>query len=186
MDSLRNVNPKTLFRQNLRALSSSSISPSLKEQLREITTEFQLSLRAGEITLLSQKWYVTHSGLLKIAHNRTCHAIQTEVQEKLCNTSENKWIFLATVYPAAGSPGFTGYGDADPTNVAASMHGCELRIAETRAVNRALRKAYGVGICSVEELGTADQAAFPPKLPVNGSHRQTHWARLAFGTNCVA
>jgi len=34
------------------------------------------------------------------------------------------------------------------------MHGAEMRIAETRAVNRALRKAYGIGICSVEELGS--------------------------------
>lgn len=30
-----------------------------------------------------------------------------------------------------------------------------MRIAETRAVNRALRKAYGIGICSVEEIGAA-------------------------------
>jgi hypothetical protein len=29
-----------------------------------------------------------------------------------------------------------------------------MRVAETRAVNRALRKAYGIGICSVEELGS--------------------------------
>jgi hypothetical protein len=29
-----------------------------------------------------------------------------------------------------------------------------MRVAETRAVNRALRKAYGIGLCSVEELGT--------------------------------
>ena len=28
-----------------------------------------------------------------------------------------------------------------------------MRIAETRAVNRALRKAYGIGLCSAEELG---------------------------------
>ena len=28
-----------------------------------------------------------------------------------------------------------------------------MRVAETRAVNRALRKAYGSGRCSVEELG---------------------------------
>ena len=27
-------------------------------------------------------------------------------------------------------------------------------MAETRAVNRALRKAYGIGICSVEEIGS--------------------------------
>jgi len=34
------------------------------------------------------------------------------------------------------------------------VHGAEMRIAETRAVNRALRKAYGIGLCSVEELGS--------------------------------
>ena len=28
-----------------------------------------------------------------------------------------------------------------------------MRVAETRAVNRALREAYGIGLCSVEELG---------------------------------
>jgi hypothetical protein len=32
------------------------------------------------------------------------------------------------------------------------VHGAEMRVAETRAVNRALRKAYGIGLCSVEEL----------------------------------
>ena len=38
------------------------------------------------------------------------------------------------------------------------VHGAELRIAETRAVNRALRKAYGIGLCSVEELGAFSSA----------------------------
>ncbi|HUN61507.1 MAG TPA: hypothetical protein VMU53_05945 [Candidatus Sulfotelmatobacter sp.] len=33
-----------------------------------------------------------------------------------------------------------------------------MRIAETRAVNRALRKAYGIGLCSVEELGAFSSA----------------------------
>jgi hypothetical protein len=46
-----------------------------------------------------------------------------------------------------------GYGDADPSNVSPLVHGAEMRVAETRAVNRALRKAYGIGICSVEEIG---------------------------------
>ena len=40
-----------------------------------------------------------------------------------------------------------------------------MRVAETRAVNRALRKAYGIGICSVEEIGTAPipTEKFPPQ-----------------------
>jgi hypothetical protein len=43
-------------------------------------------------------------------------------------------------------------------------------VAETRAVNRALRKAYGIGICSVDELGNLSNGAEsappqPEKLP---------------------
>jgi len=44
-----------------------------------------------------------------------------------------------------------------------------MRVAETRAVNRALRKAYGIGLCSVEELGAIARAEHdstgPGKLP---------------------
>ena len=42
-------------------------------------------------------------------------------------------------------------------------------MAETRAVNRALRKAYGIGLCSVEELGAIARSDHdsnePGKLP---------------------
>jgi hypothetical protein len=48
-----------------------------------------------------------------------------------------------------------------------------MRIAETRAVNRALRKAYGIGICSVEEIGSGSApsatASASPKFPPNGT-----------------
>jgi hypothetical protein len=44
-----------------------------------------------------------------------------------------------------------------------------MRVAETRAVNRALRKAYGIGICSVEEVGSfagqPDSGPESKKLP---------------------
>jgi hypothetical protein len=44
-----------------------------------------------------------------------------------------------------------------------------MRVAETRAVNRALRKAYGIGICSVEEIGSfagpQQPSREPKKLP---------------------
>jgi hypothetical protein len=44
-----------------------------------------------------------------------------------------------------------------------------MRVAETRAVNRALRKAYGIGICSVEEIGSfagpSSSCAESKKLP---------------------
>ena len=66
-----------------------------------------------------------------------------------------RWTFKAVVYTSQICKGFVGYGDADPSNVSPLVHGAEMRVAETRAVNRALRKAYGIGICSVEELPSA-------------------------------
>ena len=58
---------------------------------------------------------------------------------------------------------------------ASLVHGAEMRVAETRAVNRALRKAYGIGICSVEEIGSFDEPGPPsreakklPPQPVTG------------------
>jgi hypothetical protein len=105
----------------------------------------------------------TNSELLKLAKAERCSGIVVECQAVFCDSVTNRWVFKATVFPTARSKGFVGYGDADPSNVAPEFHGCELRIAETRAVNRALRKAYGIGLCSVEELST------PPPAPTNGA-----------------
>jgi hypothetical protein len=85
------------------------------------------------------------------------------VQKDLCNPVTNRWVFRATVYKSPGSKGFVGYGDADPSNTSPLVRGAEMRVAETRAVNRALRKAYGIGLCSVEELGSHPFPAEPPK-----------------------
>jgi hypothetical protein len=53
-----------------------------------------------------------------------------------------------------------------------------MRVAETRAVNRALRKAYGIGLCSVEELGWLSG---PPKSP--SSSHQSNGSHLSNGSN---
>ena len=113
-----------------------------------------MSVAAGDLQFLENRWYVTHSGLLRIAHRRRCLGIRTVLQERQSDPVAGRWVFKATVYKSRGSRGFGGYGDADPTNVSPLVRGAEMRVAETRAVNRALRKAYGIGICSVEELGS--------------------------------
>jgi hypothetical protein len=46
-----------------------------------------------------------------------------------------------------------------------------MRVAETRAVNRALRKAYGTGLCSVEELGCSPRPSQPSP---DSLHRDQH------------
>ena len=100
-----------------------------------------------------RNWYVTHAGLLRVARRSHCSGIHVQPSSEFSDAASGRWVFKATVYKSPRSRGFVGYGDADPSNVSSLVHGAEMRVAETRAVNRALRKAYGIGLCSVEELG---------------------------------
>ena len=79
-------------------------------------------------------------------------------------SKKNFWVFKATVFKTAKCRGFVGYGDAHPGNVSPLIFNhAEMRTAETRAVNRALRKAYGIALCSVEEL--PPWALTPQQIP---------------------
>jgi hypothetical protein len=121
--------------------------------LRDLTIRYLLSVAAGDLQFLEGRWYVTHSGLLQLASRKGCRGIKTILQERLSDVGTGRWVFKATVFKSSSSKGFVGYGDADPSNTSPLVRGAEMRVAETRAVNRALRKAYGIGLCSVEELG---------------------------------
>jgi hypothetical protein len=123
-------------------------------ELRELMVRYRLSVFRGDVMYLDHRWYVTHSGLLGLAFRRHCLGIKTTLQSRLSDPQNNRWVFRAVVYKSVCSNGFFGYGDADPSNVSPLIRGAEMRVAETRAVNRALRKAYGIGLCSVEELGS--------------------------------
>ena len=96
-----------------------------------------------------------------------------------CDSVANRWVFKATVYRAGASKGFVGYGDADPSNISPLVRGAEMRVAETRAVNRALRKAYGIGLCSVEELGSQSGSNFSVRPPNDHSY----WTGNGNGNN---
>jgi hypothetical protein len=146
-----------VIRQNAacaRARWPGECSTSTLNALRELTTRFGFSVRSGEIRLLNRAWYVTNSGLIRLADRRRCRGISSQPIPEFSDPLAGRWVFRATVYKSSRSKGFVGYGDADPTNLSPLVRGSEMRVAETRAVNRALRKAYGIGLCSVEELGS--------------------------------
>ncbi|HEX9121005.1 MAG TPA: hypothetical protein VF840_10740 [Terriglobales bacterium] len=130
-----------------------AVSRAALQNLRALASEHQLSLAAGDITYLDKSWYVTHTGLLRLARRNRCAGINVIPLSRFCDPFASRWAFKATVYKSRTCKGFVGYGDADPSNVSLLVRGAEMRVAETRAVNRALRKAYAIGLCSVEELG---------------------------------
>jgi hypothetical protein len=159
-----------------------ALQPLALTLLRELTGKFGFSIAAGDLQFLDGMWYVTHAGLLRLACRKKCVGIITTLQKPLSDPGSSRWVFKAVAFTGPGSRGFVGYGDADPSNTSPLVRGAEMRVAETRAVNRALRKAYGIGLCSVEELGSQSFSAKPPEnkheVPPNGNASRNSQPRL--------
>jgi hypothetical protein len=176
---------KNAFRLNSRYARTiwGEACASAMSSLKELSDVYGLSVATGELQLLDGKWYVTHAGLLAIANRSGCAAITTAIDHSASEPSISRWVFKATVHKTRRSKGFVGYGDADRTNTSSLVRGAEMRVAETRAVNRALRKAYGIGLCSVEELGSQPSSIPPPRdgkavSPPNGNGSANGQPRL--------
>ena len=169
---------RALTRQNLKIAKSKwpNLNRSNIQSLKLLTEANALSIATGDLILLDTSWYVTNAGLLRVARRGRCVGMHVEPVPELSQPHQARWAFKATVFKSAVCKGFVGYGDADPSNVSPLVHGAEMRVAETRAVNRALRKAYGIGICSVEEIGllteppqSSQESKKLPPQPSNGN-----------------
>ncbi len=122
------------------------VSKSVLRALRELVQRHQVSVASGDVKYFDGAWYVTHSGLLRLAERRHCAGIHSRPILASSDPATSRWVFRAAVFKTMACKGFVGYGDADPSNVSPLVHGAEMRVAETRAVNRALRKAYGIDL----------------------------------------
>ena len=176
---IRHVNDvKRLIRSNVANARArwNNLDGSAVSLLKELTTDHLLCVARGDLILLEGCWYVTHAGLLRLARRKRCSGIRVQPVRDFCDPNHGRWVFEATVFTSRDCKGFVGYGDADRSNVSSLVRGAELRMAETRAVNRALRKAYGIGLCSVDEIGSSSESPqlspesrkLPPQ-PANGN-----------------
>ncbi len=100
--------------------------------------------------------FITHEGLLDEFHKNDGQSIETE----LISWKEDTFIFKAKVMGKKGT--FEAHGDADNINVNSNIAKHKIRMAETRAINRALRLYNNIGMCSVDEM-TNDEKDSKPK-----------------------
>ena len=118
------------------------LSSRLVTSLRSLTSDYSLSVGRGDIICLDEHWYITHSGLLRLASRRRCVGIQVEMVRDFCDPTGARWAFRATVFPSDKSAGFVGYGDADPTQCFLSRP--RRRDARGRNPSRQSRPAQGL------------------------------------------
>jgi hypothetical protein len=130
---------------------------------------------------------VTFKQLLTLAHDKGLRGIETEA---LTIKDDGAAFFKATVTLTDGST-FTGHADASKTNVKEAMLNCLPRMAETRAIVRALRLAVNVGEVAAEELedydGRSDYAApspTPRKSAIDSTAAMTKQQEVAIRNLC--
>ena len=107
---------------------------------------------------LQGKKFITFEGLLSEFHKNGGNKIDTEI------VSTEPFIVKATASGTIGS--FSGIGDADKDNVNTMISKHKIRMAETRAIARALRWYNNIGMCSADEMGEPKAESFGKDVPV--------------------
>ncbi len=100
---------------------------------------------------IGDKDFVIFEGLLDVAHQEGLCLVDTEVKQFPDDGNDHTAVVRAVVKTDKGT--FSGTGDANSKNVNSMIAPHIIRMAETRAVARALRFACNIGITSLEELG---------------------------------
>lgn len=108
----------------------------------------EIKNRDGQV--VERKEVVSCKGLLHLAHNERLSNIRTRVVQTPDKDNGETAIVLVGVVTSRGA--FSGLGDANPRNVNARIAPHFIRMAETRALARALRAALDIGAVAIEEL----------------------------------
>lgn len=119
---------------------------------------------------LQGKEFVLMGGLLELAHQDGLSFTHTEILQFPSQNNDNTTIVRAVVRTGKGE--FSGIGDASPASVpnkSIAVH--SIRMAETRAVARALRVATNVSMTAFEELGEMnDEPKYEPVQQKTGGY----------------
>ena len=113
----------------------------------------EISVDRKYVVSLKGKEFITFNGLLDIAHKRGLKKIETQV----VTADFEKSVFVCKAkVTMSDEREFESVGDATATNVGQMVKEHSLRMAETRAIARALRLATNIGMTVREELGEED------------------------------
>jgi len=115
-----------------------------------------IEIKNKEGQVVERKEVVSAKGLLHLAHKERLSKIHTRIAQSPSKENGETAIVIVLVQTQRGA--FTGLGDANPRNVHARVAPHFIRMAETRALARALRAALDVAVVAIEEL--EDEFAF--------------------------
>jgi hypothetical protein len=134
---------------------------------------------------LKGKDYILFQGLLEIAHSDyKMQSIETDIIQLPNEENGREAVIKATVKTEDGKT-FTGVGDASPQNVNKMIASHIIRMAETRAIGRALRFLTGFGTM-LEELGPDPSEQEPQESRRDKLVEQIRGLEFEFGEKVTA
>jgi hypothetical protein len=171
-EAMRARPQRALTKQNLKIAKKRwpDLNRSSIQALKLLTEANALSIANGDLILLDASWYVTNTGLLRLARRGRCVGMHIEPVSEFSQPLQARWAFKATVFKSAACRGFVGFGDADPSNVSPLVHGAEMRVAETRAVNRASARPTGSASAPSRKSGPSPNHRNPPASRRSSRH----------------
>jgi hypothetical protein len=133
----------------------------------------RIKLRDSTGRVTGEKEVVSFRGLLEMVHRERLRETTTELVQAPTKENGETAIVRATVRTTKGT--FSGIGDANPRNVAPHIAPHIIRMAETRALARAMRVATGCGETALEELdGSFDEVPRPEERRERSKSERTH------------
>ena len=67
-------------------------------ELRALVKRNGVSVALGDVSYIENRWYITHAGLLRLAHRNRCAGIKTNIEKHASDPLTNRWVFKAVVY----------------------------------------------------------------------------------------
>ena len=137
-----------------------------------------ITLKDRNGRVIGEKDVVSYAGLLDLAHKERLESVDTAFVQLPSKENNFAAIVRATVKTSRGT--YSAIGDASPQNVAPQIAAHFIRMAETRAIARALRTAVNIGTVAIEELGddfdaratvANDNAVAPPVTDIAAAPR---------------
>ncbi|MCC7537452.1 MAG: hypothetical protein IT379_14610 [Deltaproteobacteria bacterium] len=130
----------------------------------------RLPIKDSNGRIVGHKEVVAYRGLLDLVHRDRVSRITTRLVQTPREDNGQTAIVRAVVHTARGV--FTALGDANPRNVNPKIVPHLVRMAETRAEARAMRKAVNIGVVALEELDDLpeDVTLEGTMLPVEPAH----------------
>ncbi len=90
------TNRASQFRTNLRLARQiwpGQIDGRLTKGLKGLSDTYGISLITGDLQILEGRWYVTHSGLIRLAERKGCSGISVQPVREFCDSALNRWVF---------------------------------------------------------------------------------------------